>query len=121
MQTLDLSCFFGKIVLGDDGSQNIIVYEPTLNTLNLKEDKKYIVENQKGQILKPLYIAFLHGIKPFVYKMRIKFDKDPLVLEQNNYVAKIENAYIVYGLDSWSNIPLNNFKLKSSLLMRLIQ
>ena len=53
--------------------------------------------------------------------MRIKFDKDPLVLEQNNYVAKIENAYIVYGLDSWSNIPLNNFKLESSLLMRLIQ
>ena len=41
MQTLDLSCFFGKIVLGDDGSQNIIVYEPTLNTLNLKEEKKY--------------------------------------------------------------------------------
>ena len=48
MQTLDLSCFFGKIVLGDDGSQNILVYEPTLNRLNLKEDKKYIVENQKG-------------------------------------------------------------------------
>ena len=90
MQTLDLSCFFGKIVLGDDGSQNIIVYEPTLNTLNLKEEKStdYVIGWKSKEVdttkLKPLYIAFLHGIKPFGYEMRIKFDKNPLVLEQNN-------------------------------------
>ena len=47
--------------------------------------------------------------------MRIKFDKDPLVVEQNNYATKIVNAYIVYDLDAWPNNPLNNFKLKSCL------
>ena len=31
--------------------------------------------------------------------MGIKFDKDLLAVEQNNYVTKIVNAYIVYGLD----------------------
>ena len=28
--------------------------------------------------------------------MKIKFDKDVLAVEQNNYKAKIVNAYIVY-------------------------
>ena len=29
--------------------------------------------------------------------MEIKFNRDRLALEQNNYAAKILNAYIVYG------------------------
>ena len=28
------------------------------------------------------------------------FDKEPLVVEQNNYASKIANAYIVYELDT---------------------
>ena len=47
--------------------------------------------------------------------MGIKFDKDPLVVEQNNYATKIENAYLVYDLDDWSKNPLDNFKLRSCL------
>ena len=48
--------------------------------------------------LKPLFTSFLHSIKPSGYKMEIKFDKDLLGVEQNNYLTKIENVYIVYEL-----------------------
>ena len=44
--------------------------------------------------------------------MGIRFDKDPLVVEQNNYTTKIVNVYIVYDLDPWSRNPTNNLNLK---------
>ena len=31
--------------------------------------------------------------------MRTKFDKDPLAVEQNNYLTKIVNVYVVYELN----------------------
>ena len=37
---------------------------------------------------KPLYTPFLHSIKLSGYRIRIEFDKDPLALEQNNYLTK---------------------------------
>ena len=48
--------------------------------------------------------------------MRIKFDKDPLALEQNNCLTKIVNVYIVYDLNYWPKDPTNNFKFKNCLL-----
>ena len=45
--------------------------------------------------------------------MAIKFEKDPLVVEQNNYATKIVNAYIVYKLDAWPKNPLESFTLKT--------
>ena len=48
--------------------------------------------------------------------MGIKFDKDPLAVEQNNYVTKIVNVYSVYDLDAWPKIPLGNFTIKNYLL-----
>ena len=48
--------------------------------------------------------------------MRIKFDKDPLDLEQNNYLTKIVNVYIVYDLNDWPKDSTNNFKFKNCLL-----
>ena len=42
--------------------------------------------------------------------MGIKFVNDSSVVEQNNYVTKVVNAYIAYDLDTWSKIPLKNFK-----------
>ena len=33
--------------------------------------------------------------------MAIKFDKDPLALEQNNYLVIIASVYIAYDLDAW--------------------
>ena len=41
-------------------------------------------DGQHNSKLKPLYTAFLHGIKLSGYKMRIKFQKDPLAVEQIN-------------------------------------
>ena len=47
--------------------------------------------------------------------MGIKFDKEPLAIEPNNYLTKIVNVYIVHDLDTWPRNPTNNFKLKNCL------
>ena len=47
--------------------------------------------------------------------MGIKLDKDPLAVEQNNYLNKIGNVYIVYDLDALPGNPTNNFKFKNCL------
>ena len=65
--------------------------------------------------LKPLHTVFLHRIKLSGYKMEIKFDKDPVAIEQNNYVTKILIVYVVYDLNAWPKIPLRIFKLKNCL------
>ena len=44
--------------------------------------------------------------------MGIKFDKDHLTVEQNNYLREISN---VYDLDTWPRYPSNSFKLKNCL------
>ena len=49
------------------------------------------------------------------YRMEIKFDKDLLAVEQNNYTIKIVNFYFVYDLDAWPKNPTNNFKFKNCL------
>ena len=106
--------FLGRIYLtSNDGSQNTFVYQPTLDTLELKKDKgsDYVLSwKSKGVFnskLKPLYTAFLHSIKLSEYKTGIKFDKDPLAVEQNNYLSKIVNVF--------QRIPSNNFKFKNYL------
>ena len=47
--------------------------------------------------------------------MGVKFDKDPLAVEQKNYVSKIANVYIVFDLDAWPKNPTNDFKFKKCL------
>ena len=47
--------------------------------------------------------------------MGIKFDKDPLAVEQNKYIYKIINAYIVCDLDVCPINATNNFKFKHCL------
>ena len=42
-------------------------------------------------------------MKLSAYKVGVKFNKDPLAVEQNNYATKIVNAYTIYDLDAWSN------------------
>ena len=49
------------------------------------------------------------------YGTRLKFDEDPLAVEQNNYLTKIANVYIAYDLEAWPKILLNNFTLKNCL------
>ena len=48
--------------------------------------------------------------------MRIKFDKDPLAVEENNCASKFaQNAYIMCHLDAWSKFLLNHFKSRNCL------
>ena len=57
----------------------------------------------------------MHSIKISKYRMGIKFVKNPLAVEQNNYTSKNTNVYIVYDLDSWQRNSAYNFKFKNSL------
>ena len=51
------------------------------------------------------------------YRMGIKLSKDPLVLEENSYLNKIVNIYIVYYLNSQPRSHTNNFKFKNCLFV----
>ena len=68
-----------------------------------------------SQLIKPLHTAFLNSINLSEYRIRIKFDKDPLAVEQNNYLTKNLNFYIVCDLDAWSRNLTNNFRFKNCL------
>ena len=57
----------------------------------------------------------MHNTKFSVYKIRVQFNNNVLVIEQNNFAAKILNAYIVYDLDDLPKISLKTFKLKYCL------
>ena len=57
----------------------------------------------------------MNSIKLSGYRMGIKFDKDPLPVEQNKYLTQIVNVYIVYDLDAWPKNPAENFKFKNCL------
>ena len=107
LTTKGYNFFLGRIYFtSNDGSQNTFVYQPTLDTLELKKDKgtdSVICWKSKGVYnskLKTLYTTFLHSINFSGYKMGIKFDKDPLAVEQSNYASKIVNVHIVYDLDA---------------------
>ena len=81
-------------------SQNINVYQPKLWTLESKKEKStdYDVswKSKGGHIskLKPLSTDYLHNINHYGCRTRIKFDKDPLDVDQNNCLAKVANVYI---------------------------
>ena len=47
--------------------------------------------------------------------MGIKYGKDTLGVEQNNFENKIVNFYIAYDLDFWSRNPTNNLKFRNCL------
>ena len=82
----------------------MFVYQPTLDTSELKKDTDYILSwKSKGAYnskLRPLYRAFLFSIKLPGYRMGIKFDKDPLAVEQNNYASKMDNLLMFKNLQS---------------------
>ena len=98
-----LSYFLGNIFFGDDGFQNMFVYQLTFSTLELTDDKgnDYVIGwKSKGVYsskLTPLYTAFLHNMKRSGYRIRIQLNNS--VVKQNNYATKIVNAYIAYDLD----------------------
>ena len=103
----------------NDGSQNMFVNQATLYTLELKKCTDCILSwKSKGAYnskLKPLYTAFLHSMKLSGYRIEIKFDKNTVAVEQNNYLTKIVKVYIVCELNAWARNPTNSFKFKNCL------
>ena len=90
--TKDYNSLLGRICFAsNDGSQNTFVYQPTLDSLGLKNDKSegHVLNWKSKRVsnskFEPLYTAFLHSIKLSEYRMGIKFDKGILAVEQNNY------------------------------------
>ena len=94
-------------------------FQSKFDTLKLKkhEGNDYVLSwKLKGVSnikLKELNTAFVHDIKPSAYTIEIKFDKDPLAVEQNNYLTKIVNVYIVYDLAASPRNLTINFKFKN--------
>ena len=102
--TKDYNFFLGRIYFTrNDRSLNTFAYQPTLDALELKKEKctDYVLTwKSKG--------VFISKLKPFIlpscttkfskYKTGMKFDKDLLSIEQDNYLTKIVNVYIVYHL-----------------------
>ena len=70
----------------------------TSNDRSQNVDKKkhkgidYVISRKSKGVysskLKSLYTNFIHSIKRSGYRMKIKFDKDPLAVELNNYTTK---------------------------------
>ena len=108
LETFDLSYFFNKKSFGSDSFLN---HQPIINTLEW-----YVLSWKSERLhtskLKPLYAAFLHGIKLYRNKMGIK----PLTVDQNNYTTKMLNACFVYDLDNGPDNPVRNFSIKKFLV-----
>ena len=71
----------------------------------------FLVGNQREYLI----LSLSHYILLSEYRIGIKFDKDPLAVEQNNYLTKIVNVYIVYHLHAWTRNPTDNFKFNNCL------
>ena len=59
-------------------------------------------------------------IRHFEYKLILEFNDSALVVQSNNYLTKLINAHIVYGLDNWQKNPSNNFYWKVACLVLLM-
>ena len=62
----------------------MFAYQPTLNTLELKKDKCIDYVQREYVILNLSHFILLPYIKLSGYKTGIKFDTNPLAVEQNN-------------------------------------
>ena len=95
-----------------------------LNTLQLQKDKgNDYVASWKSKGLYGYTLSqkiFLSHINLLGCKIGVKIKRDPLVVGQNKYEAKIVNANIVYELDTWPKTPLDNFTLQIACLAQLI-
>ena len=65
--------------------------------------------------IEQLFTVFFSSVKISRCRLRIKFDEDPSVVEENNYLTKTVNVSIVYDLDAWPKGPTSNFKFNKGL------
>ena len=91
----------------------MFVYHVTCNTLETRALNKLLLRNKLlfKYNLKTLFNLFSPRLKRLGYKVGIKLLNDSLVVENNNYLTKIVNFYIVYDLDYWPRIQFNTFML----------
>ena len=57
----------------------------------------------------------MHSITLSQFKIGIKFDKDPLAVEQDNYLIKFVNVCTDYDLVVWSRNLTSNLRFKNCL------
>ena len=122
-----INIFLGRIYFtSNDGSQNMFIYQPTLNMLELKNDKstEYIISWKSKELynskLIALYGAFLPDVKYFNNKIGMQFNNTPLKIEQNICTTRIVNVYIIYDLDNWPKNPSEILHYKTACLVQLI-
>ena len=90
LQTLGWSYFLGKNCFGDDGFQNMLVSQPTFDTLDIKQtnDEYYLSAWKSTDIfnseLKPLHNCTTLT-KYFERIIQLQFNKNVFVVEQSTY------------------------------------
>ena len=112
--TKDHNFFLSRIYFkSNDGSQNMFVYQPTFNVLELKIDKgtEYVIGPKSKGLYNTKLITwyFFTYVKYLGNKIRIQYYNTPFVIEQISYAREIVNVCIIYDLDNWPKNPLRNF------------
>ena len=59
----------------------------------IKIKTMFLVRNQREYIILN-FDGYIHSKKLSGYRTGITFDKNPLAVEQNNYLSKMANVYI---------------------------
>ena len=100
LTTKDYNFFLGKIYFASsDGSQNMFIYQPMLDSLELKKDKDidYVFScKSKGVYnskLKPLITAFLYSIKLSEYRVGKNSIKILLTVEKKTMQPSCKYLY----------------------------
>ena len=93
-----------------------VVYQPIFSRLVLNQvNGKYVIALKSkgiyGPVLKSLR-DLTHIIKCFGSQIGWRFNGVGLVVEQSSYTNKIVGDCIIYNIDNWLRIILNNFTLK---------
>ena len=118
--------FPGRRYFNDDGKSiyilSLLILLANKSYVRIKKDKvtDYSIGWKSKDLFEsnhlPLHGAFLPNIKYIGYKIGMQFNNTSLVVEQRNYENNIVNAYILYDLDNWPNIPLRNLTRKNCLV-----
>ena len=114
LRTKDYMFLSGRIYFTSNFSKHICLSSNTwYNRIKKGKGTDYVLRWERNGLvnskIKPLYTAILNNIKLPEKRVGIKFDKEPLAVEQNNYLTKAVNVYIAYDLDASPRKPTNKF------------
>ena len=100
-----------------DVKAHLFINQHLIHQNKKDKDSDYVLNCKSKRIfkskLKPLYTTFLNSIKLSGSILGIKFDKNRLAIEKNNYLTKIVNVYTIYYLVACQRNLTNNFKFKN--------